>query len=509
MPLPEAIIAIVALGTEQSDQRLPPLNGPLGQLLEQLQDAGEEEKLLVTVAGLALQQQAGWIPPRDRRPLPEPCPADETPPCNPKAVRHLLVMLEGHYKLALTEWLTEVARSGRRAPEETLPLLLDVGREQKELRPLILPILGQRGLWLAEEGKSRKWDWARLDDPARVWQSGTTDERAALIQLLRMRNPAQALALVGDTWADEGAAQREKFLKLFEEGLSMADEPFLEAALDDRAQGVRQAAAELLARLPESRFCQRMRRRAETALTLTRSGLFRKLTITITPPAEFDEAMKRDGLKQQPPQAGIPAAAWWLEQLLSYVDPAYWLASWNIDVETLLKAAQTSNVPLDFEKAWRWAGYRAGNTAFMISLLHLGLPQLEAALVERLAVQLSPAQLEEVALGWLKRHGEGFRKDHPTLPLLRAYRRRWSRELTTAFLTSLAKYLHRDRVRPDPEVRAALLEFACYFPPEMKDEIIQTLDIETSAKNLWEELVGEVRLLLDFRGEMLKVIYQS
>ena len=45
----------------------------------------------------------------------------------------------------------------------------------------------------------------------------------------------------------------------------MDDEPFLESALDDRSREVRQQAADLLTRLPDSRLALRMAERAGPA----------------------------------------------------------------------------------------------------------------------------------------------------------------------------------------------------------------------------------------------------
>ena len=60
------------------------------------------------------------------------------------------------------------------------------------------------------------------------------------------------------------------FLSVLADGLSLADEPLLEAALDDRAAEVRSWAAYLLARLPGSALGQRMAERALGCLRLDR-----------------------------------------------------------------------------------------------------------------------------------------------------------------------------------------------------------------------------------------------
>ena len=55
-------------------------------------------------------------------------------------------------------------------------------------------------------------------------------------------------------------------------GLSEADEPFLEACLDDRATGVRTAARHLLAELPLSHRADRMAERVRMALVVRKGS---------------------------------------------------------------------------------------------------------------------------------------------------------------------------------------------------------------------------------------------
>ena len=97
--------------------------------------------------------------------------------------------------------------------------------------------------------------------------------------------------------------------------MSLDDETFLEAALDDRRKEVRGAAADLLARLPESA----LRRRAlERALPLLKfkSNKLRRKTIEVTLPEACDKAMQRDGVEPKPGFRGVGEKAWWLQQML-------------------------------------------------------------------------------------------------------------------------------------------------------------------------------------------------
>ncbi len=80
--------------------------------------------------------------------------------------------------------------------------------------------------------------------------------------------------------------------------LAPADEPLLEAALDDRADDVRRWAASLLAALPGSALGQRMAGRALRCLRIERGP--RGARLVASPPAGSDAAMHRDGIAPGP-----------------------------------------------------------------------------------------------------------------------------------------------------------------------------------------------------------------
>ncbi|MFD3550270.1 DUF5691 domain-containing protein, partial [Streptomyces sp. NPDC058655] len=226
----------------------------------------------------------------------------------------------------LPQWLAAAGRHGYRSPAALVPALLDAARARTDLRPQALALAGTRGLWLARlnpdwrfalrGGAGGAGELPAATDRAgveRLWQEGLFAERVALLGAVRAHEPAAALGLLSATWATERAEDRLMFLDSLRAGLSEGDEPFLEAALGDRSRNVRATAAEMLSALPRSALAGRM---AERALACVGPE-------GVTPPAECDAGMLRDGVVKRPP-AGRGERAWWLGQVVEAAPLSCW-----------------------------------------------------------------------------------------------------------------------------------------------------------------------------------------
>lgn len=255
--------------------------------------------LLDRAALLTAARRAGRQPWR-ADPLPVAGP-DPAPAVNPAAARRLARMLRGEHPELLAEWLAAAAARGRRAPARLLPPLLDraryappAGQGTAALRRLAAEVGGSRARWLA--GLNPEWEFllagALAGDDA--WRLGTAAERRDYLTAVRARDPGTARELVAGSWQSAAAGERAMFLSVLAGRLEPADEPLLEAALDDRAEEVRGAAARLLARLPGSALGRRMAGRAVRCAQMEHGP--RGPHLVIVPPAGPDAAMRRDGI---------------------------------------------------------------------------------------------------------------------------------------------------------------------------------------------------------------------
>ncbi|WP_371617498.1 DUF5691 domain-containing protein [Streptomyces sp. NBC_00454] len=301
---------------------------------------GSPEVLLGVAAVQTVRRRAG-LRPAEAGPRLEPAPLDPRPLPPEAARRRLAHLLAGRTAAGsgsgrrgaapdlmelLPQWLAAAGRHGYRAPAALVPALLDAARARTDLRPQALALAGTRGLWLARLNPD--WRFAlrggsggagELPAPTdaagveRLWQEGLFAERVALLGAVRAHEAAAALRLLSTTWSTERAEDRLMFLDSLRVGLSPGDEPFLEAALADRSRNVRATAAELLSALPESALAGRM---AERALVCVGPE-------GVTPPAECDAGMLRDGVVKRPP-AGRGERAWWLAQLVEAAPLSCW-----------------------------------------------------------------------------------------------------------------------------------------------------------------------------------------
>lgn len=515
MSLPETLTNIAALGTDKyanGGGALPLPDGSVSRTLAGRADLSPEGKLLLTAAGLAMQARAGWTPPQDRRPAPEPFDGDQRPMCSKGAASHLRMMLEGDQPEALPEWLAQLAQRGQRPPEETLPALLEIGKKDKALRPLIAAAVGAHGRWLAQLATTRGWRWLVLWDglsperAANLWEKGAKEERIELLETLRRTDPETARALVAASWKEERAPERRAFLDTFAVGLRMADEPFLDAALNDRSNEVQQRAAELLAYLPESRYVGRMSARAMELCTVKKK-LLGKQTLTFTLPEATPE-LQCDGLPlAQSGVHGLGKGALLLYQILVRVPPAYWCQQLGVSRADLIERFKQSDElprPLDI---LAWATYHARDTELAALLVTEKMAQFQENVAPLLLPILPPETAERVVQHVAEANAKtALSIQHPLLKLLNEYSRPWNEAITRAFLSSTRLYLAKETANLDYQLIPLLKRYALYMPTAHAPTIIDALTAERKNQLMvahWSGVLNAVQAILDFRRDMI------
>ena len=339
---PAPLHKLLLVGTARARAAIDGLAPELAAIVQPAIDmaATPERQLWLAAGAERLWSRAGYAPPAASAGA-APSAPEQMPPC-PRAAAAMLARLLGVDDMPLAasilkdllgpndapplllQWLQLLNAIGARLPERFLPNLLDLATRYPALRPGVRAALGTRGAWLLQAEPA--WSWAQaLPAPERladIWHNGERNERMAALQAWRASDPAAARAALQSGWAAEPPENRTAFLPCLGVNLAADDEPFLEAALDDRRKGVRVVARQLLARLPGSALSQRMRARAHALLQLDRDGAAGPM-LTVTLPAACDSAMERDGIGESK-HAGLGEKTGWLADMLAAIDPAYW-----------------------------------------------------------------------------------------------------------------------------------------------------------------------------------------
>ncbi len=328
-----------------------------------------EADLLSAAGSLTLARRAGVGVVTGVQPL-APAPVDDLPLAPAAARRRLRLLIGTSVDPNLVElWLTLAVERGVGVAGRDLPNLFRIGRAHERLRDAITTVAGARGAWLA--AMNGEWSWVvdrravMIDvDDEQAWTEGSLADRVAYLATARRRDPARGRELLEAVWAKEPSPERAALLPTLSAGLGLDDEPFLDAALDDRRKEVRIAAQALLATLPGSAYERRMADRARA--TVAASG--RKLVVT--PPDSCDNAMKRDGVEPKPPH-GIGERAWWFEQIVSAAPLSTW-ESFGAAPAELAAGKVVDDWAPSLHRAWANAAVRAGDTVWAAALLSAG-----------------------------------------------------------------------------------------------------------------------------------------
>ncbi len=479
------------------------------------------ETFLEELSALAIYQLAGRLgePYAGSRLAPAP---NENRFCPPLAGRHLVTILASDRLKLLLEWLTVAMQGGWFAPPECVPLLLALAHQTKDatLRAAILVGVGGRGRWLAQQNP----EWSALfvggDDsaPEQDWDHGSLAERLAALGCLRRSDPTKASALVESTWSNESAADRAAMVEQFRHGLSPADEPWLESRLDDRSRQVRIAAAELLARIPNSALGQRMTQRLATHVSYqaaTRLVRKKPATLAVTLPEKADDAMTRDSLEAKA-KGGLGAGAALLSQMVALTPLQYWTSQYR-EPETWLSAALSSDWALPLVMGWKEAACREQNalwaeallTSVSLATLKKNDPLNEHYRLESIAPLigcLAPNAAQALAVRVLeasKRATQFARSD----TVIQALDFPWDEPTSRTIVEHLATRLTKEAAY-DYTLRHLLTEVVPYHvSPNVAQELAErfsTPQADWSAKlteNV-QELVSTVRMRGEMRAEL-------
>lgn len=469
-------------------------------------DATAVDSLLTEAAASGLRARAGWRPQTHTGSL-MPCPPDERPVAPAAAIDRLQMLLAERDAGLIEEWATLAVSHKVRVDGVTAPILLDWWANQQKRPAAVFAALGQQGDWLA----SLNPDWAHRaprtgvpPDAESRWQLGSNAERITLLASLRRLDPARGLAIVASTWETDAAAERQKFLEVLREHASMDDEPFLEAALDDRSKSVRRQAATVLMDIHGSRLRQRMTAAARQLISVKTTGLLRKKTaIALNPPEVFNPAWDRDGIEQRPPQ-GIGPRAWWLLVILTGADLSIWTELTGLPPAGVLEALEGDDFAGDAVAALVDAARLAGDQEWSAALARLLLRQspVQIDVIGGLLDALTGTEAELLALEIATADGLGTLERWVAIASID---RPWSFEFSRDVMTMLGN--HTPNLNGGDAWRASQLveNVSRRIDPRVVDlfEPAVTRSFSLLKQNTIDRHVDRVRVRADMRKEFV------
>lgn len=291
-------------------------DAPIDGSLAAVHDDADAVGSVLRVAGLyALARRAGQRPERAEPQAPSAPP--ETRPLITTA-HSFLIERALTVRPVLDGALADIAAAGLRLPPRLIPGLLRLQRSDVVAQAL-WDAIGTGGQWYAVEHYGRNHralrnvlhaeptEWPKESD----YTHGDTAKRLNWLAVARALDPDRARDLVAKNWASEDAESRAALLAAFAAPEHDADEPFLEAALDDRAGTVRSAAIAVLGGRTRSRYLDRMKSRAAQIFSVKKSLLGVKIAVHSLPGP--DAAAVRDGLSTSKPEAIVartPISFW-------------------------------------------------------------------------------------------------------------------------------------------------------------------------------------------------------
>ncbi len=461
--LPAALV-----GTDRHGAALPAWPGEVGACIANATAAAPDPAtaLLRTAAVLAACSAAGVQPAPFETPLPAPAAPDHLPPLqDPAALTAITWALrEGPARLQL-RCCAAMAAAGLRWPAALLPLVLDLGRRSLALRPLLLPTLGERGLWLAAQHED--WRYAAGAAPAAdadtTWQEGSFEQRRALLAAERRRDPAAARERLAAALPELPAKERAELLAVLATELSGEDEALLDAQLQDRSREVRQAALALLLRLPASAHAHRAAERLAPLLTQERGLLGRRWVLEA--PAQADDPKADPLLLPRPQHEALGERAWALYQRVRQVPLAWWTAHTGLEPAALLAWARKGDWHTALVRGWQEVLFAAPDTAWCEALLDHGpVPGLHHDAAALLAL-LPAAQRERHGLRQLRSGGLALELLLAQALAACAATETLSAELSQPLAEALATRAEAGSLAADYPLRSLLPELAAALHP--------------------------------------------
>ena len=418
-----------------------------------------------------------------------------------KSIHHLNLILKGDYERALPEFIEYLNKNNKQLSPKNLPDLLDKCLESRDFWQKIKEAIGKRGWWLLSQNPA----WQSLENMPSPddWAEGRKEERIDFLTFFREREPMKALEIMSMTWAKESFRDKVDFLNVLKIGLSKADEAFLEDALYESRKEVREAAANLLAAIPDSELVNRM------FIRMTDLMNFENDILVIALPDEPDETAIRDGIQPiSKKHLGIKAGV--LHQMLAKIPPSKW--------ETFFEATPEKVLKIFYQNEWSKTLIPAMTEATILHKnqdwsklllemwLHLGNSDLwDNEEMKTIAAMVSRDIFNQIAIQHLEKNKQLLNEKSPILQLLIGVPHTWNDHLAMLAIGRFQQWLVAAPTQFWDKLHYKILlhEAAYKCSPSLIERLKSGWGHSSQAWGFLENEVEQFLRVLIFRKEMM------
>lgn len=306
------------------------------------ESSDKEEKFLQIASLLFNYRQSGVTPLKKEQATISIATAEEKPFCNNKPQQVLKDILSEESIPLLKFWLQQCNSKDQIVQPEMVATLFEIATTQKPLQSLITKCCGKRGEWLSQFNNA--WNFSTAQSSEELWQTGSPEQRRTVLKEIRDSDPATARDWVQQVWPQEDAATRTSFLEILENNISHDDINFLESISTDKSKKVKEAALDLLKKIPSSPVVFQYQQILEQAVYLKKEkallGLSSKTTLLFNLPFSIDEAIFKTGIEKLSNNKEFTDEAFIISQLIKSVPPSFWEKQLQLKPEEIIQIFQ-------------------------------------------------------------------------------------------------------------------------------------------------------------------------
>ncbi|OQP65951.1 hypothetical protein A3860_15285 [Niastella vici] len=330
----DQIINTALLGTDKRPLAASDLPTELGEAAAVIQHhtTDKEEQFLQTAALVFNYRQCGVQPLKKEGVTIDKAAAEEKQYCSVLAMHTLKDILDSESNSLLQFWLQQCNEKSRIVTPDLVPLLLDIGVQQKKLQNAVVACCGKRGEWLSRF--NNEWNFSTASTNEELWQTGSPEQRKMVLEQLRKDDAAAARGWVQQTWQQEDVNMKIELLLLLAINIGSADIEFLESLAKEKSKKVKDIAWWLLKQIPEAPLVQQYQQVLQRSVTVGKKGLQVQL------PADIDEAIFKTGIEKLSNNKEYTDEEFIVMQLMQAAPPSFWETQLQSTPDVIIKAWQ-------------------------------------------------------------------------------------------------------------------------------------------------------------------------